>query len=657
MQIFSAWLPAAGEFFGPGGSRMGAGRMKPTGTALMSELLSGQPGERRLFLGNEAIVRGALEAGVALVTTYPGTPASEIGDRCYEISRQTDLHFEFSTNEKVALEVAAGAAACGWRVLCAMKHVGLNVAADALMTLAYVGVKGGMVIVSADDPSLFSSQNEQDNRYYAKMAGLPMLEPANPAEALEMTKAAFALSEELKVPVLLRTTTRVNHTRGPVTLGELPPPPGLGKFHKEPFQKVMVPAVARQAHVRLLQAEDQARALAEVSPYNRAGGHGAWGIVTSGVSRSYVADALKELGLTDKVKVLELGFTQPLPERLIEDFLAPLAKVLVVEELEPFLEEGLKAIAQTRGLTVTIRGKDPELFSRLYEYHPGLVRQVIARFFGVAYEAPALAIPEGILGQTLPDRPPNLCPGCPHRATYYAVKIALKDLGVEGVFPTDIGCYTLGLLPPLSMADFLICMGSSISSAAGISQATGQKVVAFIGDSTFFHAGLPALVNAVHNRHDFLLVILDNGTTAMTGSQPHPGVSMVPPGYPGEHVPIPRVVKALGVNQLWVTNPFKYKESLAATKEALAASGVRVLISQAPCVLYEARITGKKRQARFQVTQGCDDCRHCLDYFGCPAMYLEKGEAGKLLIDPDVCSGCAFCVQWCEHIRPAGAKG
>ncbi len=620
----------------------------------MSELLSGCAGERRLFLGNEAIVRGALEAGVALVTTYPGTPASEIGDRCYEIARKTDLNFEFSTNEKVALEVAAGAAACGWRVLTAMKHVGLNVAADALMTLAYVGVKGGMVIVSADDPSLFSSQNEQDNRYYAKMAGLPMFEPATPQEAKDMTLAAFALSEDLKVPVLLRTTTRVNHTRGPVILGDLVARAGKGRFHKDPFSQVMVPAVARQAHVRLLAAEDQARNLAATSPFNTISGAGTWGIVTSGVSSTYVADALTELNLTGNVRLLKLGFTHPLPEDLLGDFLAPLEKVLVVEELEPYLEEGLKALAQTRGLTVTIRGKGPELFSRLYEYHPALVRQVMARFFGVAYGAPEVLAPDEILGQPLPDRPPNLCPGCPHRATYYAVKIALKDLGVEGVFPTDIGCYTLGLLPPLSMADFLICMGSSISTAAGISQATGQKVVAFIGDSTFFHAGLPALANAVHNGHDFLLVILDNGTTAMTGSQPHPGVSMTPPGYPGVHVPIPRVVKALGVDQLWVTNPFKYKENLAATKEALGAHGVRVLISQAPCHLYHQRLTGKKRQARFQVIGTCSECHDCLDNFGCPAMYLEGGQEGRLQIDSDLCSGCAFCVQWCDHIRLVG---
>ena len=419
----------------------------------------------------------------------------------------------------------------------------------------------------------------------------------------------------------------------------------------------MVPAVARQAHVRLLAAGDQARALAETSDFNEISGSGNWGIVASGVAGTYAVDALRELGLADKVKLLKLGFTHPLPEALLGDFLAPLTRVLVVEELEPYLEEALKAVAQARGLSLTIRGKGPDLFSRLYEYHPSLVREVIARFFNVAYEAPGPVVPEKVLDQPLPDRPPNLCAGCPHRAMYYAVKIALKDLGVEGVFPTDIGCYTLGLLPPLSMADFLICMGSSISTAAGISRATGQKVVAFIGDSTFFHSGLPALVNAVHQKHDFLLVILDNGTTAMTGHQPHPGVSLIPPGYPGEHVPIQRVVKALGVEQLWMVNPYKYKESLAATKEALAAKGVRVLLSQAPCILYEARITGKKRTARFQVTKGCGECRDCLDNFGCPAMYLESGEPGQLQIDPELCSGCAFCVQWCENIRPVGAKG
>ena len=624
----------------------------------MSELLTGQPGERRLFLGNEAIARGALEAGVALAACYPGTPSSEIGDRLYEVSRTGRLVFEYSTNEKVALEVAAGASAAGWRALASMKHVGVNVAADALMTLAYVGVKGGLVLVSADDPSLFSSQNEQDNRFYARMAGIPMLEPESPQEAKDMTLAAFALSEELGLPVMLRTTTRVNHTRGVVTLGELAPPPPPGRFHKDPLSLVMVPAVARQAHARLLAKQEQARARAETSPFNRLEGDGPLGVVSSGVAAAYVADALLELGLNDRVTFLRLGFTHPLPEELIARFLSRVERVLVVEELEPYLEDSLKAIAQSRGLTLPIRGKGAGLFSRLYEFHPGLVRRVLAGYAGVPYEPPAALPPAAeLLGQPLPERPPNLCPGCPHRAMYYAVKIALRDLGVEGIFPTDIGCYTLGLLPPLAMADYLICMGSSITTACGLSRASGQKVVAFIGDSTFFHGGLPGLANAVHNRHDLLLVILDNGTTAMTGHQPHPGVTLTPPDYPGIPVDLAAVVRALGVEQFWRVNPLKYKDTLAATKEAVQKDGVRVLLAQAPCPLYVAGLKGKRPQARFQVTGECGECRHCLDYLGCPAMHVREGEGRRqLLIDPELCAGCAFCVQLCDHIRPAKAK-
>ena len=374
------------------------------------------------------------------------------------------------------------------------------------------------------------------------------------------------------------------------------------------------------------------------------------------MAAAYVEDAIIELNLTDRVTLLKLGFTYPLPEKLMADFLGRVERVLVVEELEPLLEDGLKAIAQSRGLTLPIQGKGEGLFSRLYEYQPALVRQVMAKFFGVPAEAPAPAAPAELWGGDLPDRPPNLCPGCPHRAMYYAVKMALKDLGREGIFPTDIGCYTLGLLPPLSMADYLICMGSSISTAAGISRASGQTVVAFIGDSTFFHAGLTGLANAVHNDHDFLLVILDNGTTAMTGHQPHPGVTMVPSGYPGKPINLEGIVRALGVEQVWRVNPLKYKESLAATKEAVESRGLRVLISQSPCFLYEARITGKKRKARFQVTGDCGDCRHCLDYFGCPAMSVKPGtEPTQMLIDHDLCSGCAFCVQFCECIRPVKA--
>ncbi len=571
----------------------------------MHALLSGQPGERRLLLGNEAIVRGALEAGVALAATYPGTPASEIGDRFYQISRESELYFEYSTNEKVALEVAAGAAASGLRAMCSMKHVGVNVAADTLMTLAYSGVKGGLVLVSADDPSLFSSQNEQDNRYYAKLSGLPMLEPASAQEAKDMTRYAFELSERLGLPVILRTTTRINHSRGVVVLGEVKPGRRQGHFEKNPFRYVMVPAVARQAHGILLEQQAKAAEDAESCAFNTVAGEGPWGIITSGVSYSYVKDAMADLGIKDKVSLLKLGFTHPLPSRLIMDFLGRVEKVLVVEELEPFLEEGVRSLAAAMGKPPAIRGKGPGRFSRLFEYHPRLVRQVIADYFGVPYKAPAPQDPAALLGRPLPERPPNLCPGCSHRATYYAVKIALRDLGTEGIFPTDIGCYTLGLLPPLSVADYLLCMGSSVSTAAGISRATGQKVIAFIGDSTFFHSGIAGLVNAVHNRHDFLLIVLDNGTTAMTGHQPHPGVKPAPPGYGGQNIDIKDVVQALGVEKVQVVNPLQYRLTLEAVKNALNDTGLRVIISRSPCVLYMQRLGGKKRAKTFVVGPEC----------------------------------------------------
>jgi len=277
-----------------------------------------------------------------------------------------------------------------------------------------------------------------------------------------------------------------------------------------------------------------------------------------------------------------------------------------------------------------------------------LVRQVMARYFGVPYEPEEPQDPARLLGGPLPERPPNLCPGCSHRATYYAVKIALRDLGVEGVFSTDIGCYTLGLLPPLSMADYLLCMGSSVGAAAGISHATDQKVIAFIGDSTFFHSGIPGLVNAVHNRHDFLLIVLDNGTTAMTGHQPHPGVKPAPPGYGGVSIDIKDVVQSLGVEKVQVVNPLQYRVALEAVKNAVNDTGVRVIISRAPCILYMQRLSGKKRAKTFVVGPECRDCRHCLDYFGCPALQPPLEGEGPLTIDEELCNACGFCLQLCD---------
>ncbi len=541
-------------------------------------------------MGNEALAWGALEAGLGFATTYPGTPASEIGDTLARLANEVGIYFEYSVNEKVALELAAAAAASGVRALVAMKHVGLNVAADAFISTLYTGTRAGLLVVTADDPSMHSSQNEQDNRYYAYLAGAPLLEPSDPKEAYAMAKAAFPLSEELDLPVLLRTTTRVAHTRAGVEVGELPKPRERkvqGHFAKDPFRFVIVPSVARRAHKLLLERQKRAEALSESSPFNSVLGEGEeLGIVTSGVSYAYVCDAIDELGIWERVRVLKLGMSHPLPRGLISQFLREVPRVLVVEELEPLLEMALRAQAQELGLKVQIYGKGVGGLSRLYEYDPDRVRSALARVLSLEEKEAEQERDEPSPWERLPDRPPVLCPGCPHRASYYALKLALGKEAENTIFTTDIGCYTLGLLPPLSMADHLLCMGSSVGTAGGFAKATDQRVIAFIGDSTLFHAGLPAIVNAVHHGHKFLVVVLDNRTTAMTGHQPHPGLDFSALG-PAEPVPIERLLSGCGVRKIHVIDPEDLHGALLAFQEALKESEreLTVVISRHPCVL------------------------------------------------------------------------
>lgn len=608
----------------------------------MHKLLTDSPGKEMLLLGNEAIARGALEAGLAFATCYPGTPSSEIPEQFFRISQETDLYFEYSTNEKVALEVGAGAAVSGLRTMVTMKHVGLNVAADPLMTLAYVGVKGGMVIVNADDPSLFSSQNEQDNRYYARLSGLPMLEPISVQEMKDFTSLAFDLSERLELPVILRTTTRLNHIRGGVKLGELKPIKSKSTFPKNPQHYVAVPAVARRLHMELVDKFERILKESENFPYNEILGQGKWGVVANGVSLNYVIDAVSDLGLKDKVSLLKLGFSHPLPKDLCFRFFDRVEKVLVVEELEPVLETELKALAQERGLTIPIKGKGIGDLSRVFEYDPAMVRRALAAYFDAPYKGP-LKVETTNLPE-LPARPPTLCSGCPHRATFYAVK---QIYGEEAIYPSDIGCYTLGLLPPLSMADFVICMGSSVSSSSGFSRATDQKVAAFIGDSTFFHSGITGLINAVHNNHKFTLIILDNGTTAMTGHQPHPGVNTKPMGVEKTRVPIEDVVRGCGVKDVHVVKPFRVNKTMEAVKASLEYDGLSVIISEEFCPLF-ARAIGEQRKTRpFYVNHSkCKNHRVCITKLACPAMYLE---GDQVEIDKNLCIGCTVCAQVCPE--------
>ncbi len=610
----------------------------------MHKLLIQEPGKKLLLLGNEAIARGAVEAGVGLATTYPGTPSSEISANFFNIARQSPLYFEYSINEKVALEVAAAAANACVRSMCVMKHVGLNVAADALMTLAYVGVKAGLVILTADDPFMFSSQNEQDNRYYAKLSGLPMLEPSSVAEAREMVAYAFELSEKLAEPVLFRTTTRINHSNEIVTLGDIIPPVTRGEFTKDPFNYVTVPAVSRNLHKKLLKNLAAAGEITELSPYNFIEGDcGPWGIVANGVSYNYAHDAIKDLNLSGRVKLFRIGFSHPMPARLITEFLKGCEKVLVIEEGEPYMEENIKAIAQEAGLTIPIKGKSEELFSRLFEFDPGMVRKNIARYFDISY-TPVTPVDLSDIPD-IAQRPPNLCAGCSHRATYYAVKKAAE--GKATIYPTDIGCYTLGLLPPLSMADFLICMGSSVGTSCGFSKTTDKKVISFIGDSTFFHSGIPPLINAVFNNHNFTLVILDNGTTAMTGHQPNPGVDMDQLQCSGYgRVSIESIVRAIGVCHLEIIRPFRIKKSIEAVRKAIDFEGVSVIIAQEICPLY-AKGLKKAMGKPFYVSDKCKNHRDCINELACPAFFIEND---KVKIDPDTCVGCTLCAQICpEH--------
>jgi indolepyruvate ferredoxin oxidoreductase alpha subunit len=615
----------------------------------MMEILEDRAGKQILLLGNEAITRGALEAGVDVSTAYPGTPSSEIADTFSVIAKylrkqrkKPSFYFEYSTNEKVALEIAAAASLSGLRSLTCMKHVGLNVASDAFMTYLYVGCKGGHVIVSGDDPYCHSSQNEQDNRYFALFGGAPMLEPATPQEAKEMTKTGFDLSEQLHLLILLRTTTRLSHARGPVELGKIRKPRGKGHFEKDPML-VTVPVTARARHPILLEKLEKAEQIAEQSSFNqiiRIGGKSDKGIVTSGVSFNYVREAVEDLHLD--VTILKLGMTHPLPKKLCKRFMESCKEITVVEELEPILENQFKALAHDIGSQVKIYGKSTHHFSRLYEYTPDIIIAALSKIFHVTNP---LSTPKKTKLQ-LPSRPPALCPGCPHRATYYAVKKASPK---EIVYPTDIGCYTLGKAPPLEVADLLLCMGSNAGTACGLAVATDQKIISFMGDSTFFHAGIPPIIDAVHHNHNVVITVLDNRTTAMTGHQPHPGTEYDGMGRPAKSIRVEDVVRGCGVEHVEVVDPNNIKETTEAFQRALNFKGPSVVVSKSPCILLENRA---KRKADLEIPvyaidqDKCRQCQLCISQFGCPAFYYAEEEK-MILIDEQQCNGCGNCAQIC----------
>ena len=587
-------------------------------------------------MGNHAIAAGALRAGVGVVTGYPGTPSSEILETVVKRAGG-DVYAEWSVNEKVALEVAAGAAYAGVRSMVTMKQVGLNVASDPLMSLAYIGVKAGMVVVVADDPGPISSQTEQDTRTFAAFAKLPVFDPASPEEAYRMIQDAFELSERHGTPVLFRPTTRVCHGYAPVEVDAQRRPIGIGAFEKDD-RWVIFPRLSYANHLMI--EERLPRLADELSAYrmNSIEGGGRLGIATGGVSYAYVREALGQLdaGCT----LLKVATPHPFPGALALEFLEGLDEVLVIEELDPVIERELLVLCAQHGIRVRVRGKLTGDVARAGENTVESVASAIAGFLGV----PSPVVPACADTPELPARPPVLCAGCPHRASFYAVKRAMR--GRKAVFSGDIGCYTLGNAAPLQMVDTCLCMGAGVTIAQGLERAEPDAVhFAFIGDSTFFHSGIPGVVNAVYNGTDIVLIVLDNSTTAMTGHQTHPGIGRTASGEVAEKIAIPPVLEALGVRHVETCDPLDLAQAQAAVERAVAAGGVAAIVFASPCI---AVTTPGPMYAVDQ--QACTRCLACIRKLGCPAIVRVGGE---VRIDDTLCYGCSICAQVC----PTGAIG
>ncbi|OYV14824.1 MAG: indolepyruvate ferredoxin oxidoreductase, alpha subunit [Methanosaeta sp. NSM2] len=587
---------------------------------------------REYLLGNAAIARGLLEAGVGLVAGYPGTPSSEIIETVVDLKGDSKLHVEWSVNEKVALEVAAGASWAGRRAAATMKHVGLNVAADPFMTLAYLGVGAGLVVICADDPYCHSSQNEQDSRRYAQFAGTACLDPKNPAEAKEMASYAFDLSEKFNIPVMLRPTTRVSHSRSDVEVGEIRPAAEAGHFVKNPAQRVALPVHARPLHGELLAKQERIEAELEGAPWNRLVLRGKTGVIASGIAALYAQEAIAELN--EDISLLSLG-TYPLPGRMIRKMLEHVSRVMVIEELEPVVEE------QTVNPGLEILGKEDSI-PRQGELDIITVRNAIARMMKLP-ERPAGKSPDPSI---LPPRPPSLCPGCGHRATYYAMK---KAFGKNAIFPSDIGCYTMAV--NMGTVDTCLCMGASITLASGIRHGgETEGICCSLGDSTFLHGGMTGLLNAAYNKARITVAILDNSTTAMTGHQPHPGTGVTATGEATVQVSLEALAKALGAGLVETVDPYQLDETIKSFERARDYPGLSVIIARRPCVI-KARKAGQ-RPRPLQVNDQCKGCKICID-FGCPAIEFEE-ERARI---NSLCTGCGVCAAICpasaiEEVAP-----
>ncbi len=568
---------------------------------------------KQLMLGNKAFARGLYEAGCAVVSSYPGTPSTEVTE---EAAKYDEIYCEWAPNEKVALEVAFGASLAGRRSFCGMKHVGLNVAADPLFTASYTGIRGGLIICVADDPGMHSSQNEQDSRHYAIAAKLPMLEPADSAETCEFVKKAYELSEEFDVPVIVRMCTRVAHSQSVVDTAERVMPERL-PYVKDPAKYIMTPANAIKRHPVIEERTGKLAAYAEDCPFNRVEmGDTKLGIITSSTSYQYAKEVFGE-----NASILKLGMVNPLPRKLILDFAARVDRLVIIEELDPIIEN------HCRQLGLDVEGKD------LLPVEGEFSQNMIAEKLGM--ELPRYRR----LEEAMPGRPPVMCAGCPHRGLFYT--LAQNKCTVLG----DIGCYTLGSAPPLNAIDMVLCMGASVSSLHGFNKAmegeSEGRTVAVIGDSTFVHSGMTGLADIAYNQSNSTVIILDNSITGMTGHQQNPTTGYNIKGDPAGKINLEALCRAMGINRVAVVDPYDLSECDRVLKEELAAEEPSVIISRRPCVLLKY----VKPKAALRVdSDKCKGCKACMR-LGCPAISMKEGKA---VIDTTLCVGCGVCSQLCK---------
>lgn len=586
---------------------------------------------KKYVMGNGAIALGALSAGVNLVAGYPGTPSSEIIETVAKYPHE-GTYVEWSVNEKAAMEVASAAAYCGARAMVTMKQVGLNVASDPLMSLAYVGVKGGMVVVSADDPGPISSQTEQDTRRFAEFARIPVFDPSSPEEAFEMVQDAFEYSEKYRTPVILRPTTRVDHAYASVDTPDSFKAREYEGFVKDSKKWVIFPRLSYMNHAMIEKRNIEIGEDFSSYRFNTVSGSSEKAIVAAGVSYSYAAEFLKD---HPEIRLIKVGTPYPLPESFLLKALEGVSEVLCFEELSPYIEESLLKLIGKHQLKIKVRGKLTGDVPPSGENDADSARRVISRFSGLENAESGIDCSEA---PQPPARPPVLCAGCPHRASFYAVKRAMK--GKKAYFCGDIGCYTLGNAMPLDMVDTCLCMGAGITMAQGFNHMDSEATaISFTGDSTFFASGITGVVNAVYNAADMIVCVLDNSTTAMTGHQPHPGTGRNLMATPVEKISIEKILLAAGVKKVITVDPLDLDASIAAVKECAELSGVKAVIFKSPCVA----VVKSNKKMRVD-SEKCVGCLRCIKEIGCPALSVS---GGKAVIDENLCTGCGLCSKLC----------